>query len=324
MGNQPPSMLPSQSELERLFDLSLDLFCIAGFDGYFRRVNLAFERTLGYSKEWLLSRPMLDTVHPDDLQSCYDALGDLANGNDLIGFENRVVCADGSVRWLQWNTRAVPEERFVYGVARDVTDRRRADAELRQAHQMVEASHDELRVLAEEQAALRRVATLVAQGGPSDRLLEVVAEEVGRVVHVPLVSIVRYETDNAATEVGNFSERGRLFPVGARWSLDGQSVVARVRERGRPARIDDHSGLEGEIAELVQRLGSVRPSEFRSASVDTSGVRWWFRRRSPSRCPRARRRASSASRSWWRRPSRTPSHERRKNGSLTSRRRCVG
>jgi GAF domain-containing protein len=159
------------------------------------------------------------------------------------------------VRWLQWNTRAVPEEGFVYGVARDVTDRRRADAELRKAHQMVEASHDELRVLAEEQAALRRVATLVAQGGPSDRLLEVVAEEVGRVVHVPLVSIVRYETDNAATEVGNFSERGRLFPVGARWSLDGQSVVARVRERGRPARIDDHSGLEGQIAELVQRLG---------------------------------------------------------------------
>jgi PAS domain-containing protein len=90
VGNQPPSVLPSQSELERLFDLPLDLFCIAGFDGYFRRVNLAFERTLGYSKEWLLSRPMLDTVHPDDLQSCYDALGDLANGNDLIGFENRV------------------------------------------------------------------------------------------------------------------------------------------------------------------------------------------------------------------------------------------
>jgi signal transduction histidine kinase len=74
-------------------------------------------------------------------------------------------------------------------------------------------------------------------------------------VHVPLVSIVCYEADGSATERASFSERGELFPVGTRWSLDGTNVVAEVRESGRPARIDDYSGLEGAIAETVRRTG---------------------------------------------------------------------
>jgi PAS domain S-box-containing protein len=121
----------SESEWERLFDLSHDLFCIAGFDGYFKRVNRAFERTLGYSRQELLSRPFLDLVHPDDLQSSRDVLADLRRGEDVIGFVSRVICADGSVRWLEWNTRTIPDAEFVYGIARDVTDRRHAEADLR-------------------------------------------------------------------------------------------------------------------------------------------------------------------------------------------------
>jgi signal transduction histidine kinase len=116
-------------------------------------------------------------------------------------------------------------------------------------------SREDLNWLAEEQAALRRVATLVARGAPPEGLFAVVAEEVGRVVHVPLVSIVCYEADGSATERASFSERGELFPVGTRWSLDGTNVVAEVRESGRPARIDDYSGLEGAIAETVRRTG---------------------------------------------------------------------
>jgi signal transduction histidine kinase len=102
---------------------------------------------------------------------------------------------------------------------------------------------------------LRRVATLVAEGAPPASLLAVVAEEVARVVDVPLVSIVRYEADGTATELASFSRRGELFPVGTRWSLDGTNVVAHVHESGRPARINDYSGLEGVIAETVRRAG---------------------------------------------------------------------
>jgi GAF domain-containing protein len=116
---------------------------------------------------------------------------------------------------------------------------------------------DELqfRRLAEEQAALRQVATLVAEGAPRERLLAVVAEQVARVLDVPLVSIVRYEGDATATEYASYSERGELFRVGTRWSLEGTNVVAEVRESGQPARIDDYSGLRGMIAETCRRIG---------------------------------------------------------------------
>src|SRR5947209_1261867 len=113
----------------------------------------------------------------------------------------------------------------------------------------------ELGRLAEEQTALRQVATLVARGAPPRTLFAVIAEQVARALHVPLVSIVRYEADGTATECASFSEQGELLPVGTRWPLDGANVVARVRETGRPARIDDHAGLGAVIAETVRRAG---------------------------------------------------------------------
>jgi signal transduction histidine kinase len=113
----------------------------------------------------------------------------------------------------------------------------------------------ELTWLAEEQAALRRVATLVAGGAAPLSLLAVVAEEVAHVVDVALVSIVRYEADGTATELASFSHRGALFSVGTRWSLDGTNVPAVVRDRCGPARIDDYSGLDGMIARTVRGQG---------------------------------------------------------------------
>jgi PAS domain S-box-containing protein len=205
-------MAPSEpfDELVRLFDLSLDAFCIAGFDGYLKLVNPAFARILGYTQEELLARPLMDNVHPDDRESVRAVLGELAHGNDIVGFECRQVCADGSVRALEWNTRTRPEEGVIYGVARDVTDRRVASAELN---------------------ALRRVATLVAEGAQPQNLFAVVAEEVARVVDVPLV------------------------PVGSRWSLEGTNVLRLVRTSAEAARIDDYSRLEGEIVDAVRRIG---------------------------------------------------------------------
>jgi PAS domain S-box-containing protein len=259
VGREPPSVPHSESELEELFDLSLDLLCIAGFDGYFKRVNRAFERTLGYPSQELLSRPWLDFVHPDDVQSSRDVLAYLLRGNDVIGFEHRIICADGSVRWLQWNTRTMPERGFVYGAARDVTDRRRADAELREAQRMVEGSRDELRVLAEEQAALRRVATLVAHEASSAEVFAAVAEEVGRLLRVDSTAVVRYEPDATATLVGDLGEHDAAIPVGTNVTLERENVegnvVALVRDTGRPARIDDFAKAPGALAAYTRTLG---------------------------------------------------------------------
>jgi signal transduction histidine kinase len=113
----------------------------------------------------------------------------------------------------------------------------------------------ELVRLANEQASLRRVATLVAEGAAPTSVLAVVAEEVARVMNVWGVSIVRYESDGTATELANYTEQGQLFAIGTRWFLDGVSVVGDVRESGRPARIDDYSKLEGVIPETARRIG---------------------------------------------------------------------
>jgi len=233
-GVRQASQAAFDTEVVRLFDQSLDLFCVAGFDGYLKLVNPAFERALGYTKEQLLARPFLDITHPDDVDSARQALAHLSTGEDLIGFVTRLVCADGSIRWVEWNTSTRPDESFVYGVGRDITDRRRADAEL---------------------SALRRVATLVAEGAQPSDLFAVVAEEVGRVVAVPLVSVVRYESDGTVTECASYSPDGPVFDVGSRWSLEGTNVPRLVRDSSQPARIDDHSQLEGEIAERVRRAG---------------------------------------------------------------------
>jgi len=112
-----------------------------------------------------------------------------------------------------------------------------------------------LEQLAEQQAAVRRVATLVAQGAPAEELFAVVAEQVGEVLKVPLVSIVRYEPDGTATERASFSPQGSMFQVGTRWSLEGTNVVAQVCEDGEPARIDDYTDLTGVIAETARSVG---------------------------------------------------------------------
>ena len=97
----------------------------------------------------------------------------------------------------------------------------------------------ELDRLAEEQAALREIATALARGAPPEELFATVAEQVARVLHVPVVSIVRYEDEQTASECASYSERGELFAVGARWSLDGTNVVRMVLDTRAPARIDD-------------------------------------------------------------------------------------
>jgi PAS domain S-box-containing protein len=257
LGGRTTSVPQSESEWERLFDLSHDLFCIAGFDGYFTRVNLAFEQTLGYSRQELVSRPFLDLVHPDDLESSRLVLADLQRGEDLIGFVNRVICADGSVRWLEWNTRSMPDERFVYGIARDVTDRRRAEADLRKAQQMVEASRDEFRLLSEEHAALRRVATLVAQRAPPAEIFSAVSEEVGQLLGADQSAVGRFEPDGPAIVLVGAGEDIEGMPAGTRWELDDALATAAVFRTGRAARVDEsvRTAASGPIPDSLRRLG---------------------------------------------------------------------
>ena len=120
----------AQEELDRFFRLSLDLLCIAGFDGYFKRVNPAWNRVLGYSADELLSRPYMELVHPEDRESTVAAAQQLSQGQDVIHFENRYLHKDGTHRWLTWMAAAYPEQQAVYAAARDITERKASDETL--------------------------------------------------------------------------------------------------------------------------------------------------------------------------------------------------
>ena len=135
----------AEREVERIFDLSVDLLCVAGLDGYFKRVNPAFQQTLGYPAQELTSRPLLEFVHPDDRDRTAAAIDELAHGQEVFQFENRYLCRDGSVRWLQWSVRPDPDRSLVYAAARDVTDQKRLNDELKASRARVLAAADETR-----------------------------------------------------------------------------------------------------------------------------------------------------------------------------------
>jgi PAS domain S-box-containing protein len=116
-----------RDELAHLFELSLDLLCVAGFDGYFKRVNPAWQTTLGYTEAELLSRPYLDFVHPDDRQATVAEADKLAGGRPVMHFENRYYHKDGTPRWLLWASTSVPEQQLIYAAARDITELKAAE-----------------------------------------------------------------------------------------------------------------------------------------------------------------------------------------------------
>jgi PAS domain S-box-containing protein len=221
-------------ELVALFDLAHDAFCVTGFDGYLKHANPAYARILGYTQEELLARPWMDNFHPDDLEAVKAALAEVVAGNNVVGFECREVCADGSVRWFEWSTISRPEAGIAYAVGRDVTERRKANDEL---------------------SALRRVATLAVEGVARTDLFAVVAEEVARVVDVPFVGVARYNVDDTATDCASFPPASGISTVGKRWSLDGANVISLVRDSSAPARVDDYSQMDSEIGETVRRVG---------------------------------------------------------------------
>ena len=97
----------AQEELSRFFALSLDMLCVAGFDGYFKRVNPAWQNVLGYTEAELLSRPYMDFVHPDDREATRVEAKNLADGLPVMYFENRYFHKDGTVRWLLWASTSV-------------------------------------------------------------------------------------------------------------------------------------------------------------------------------------------------------------------------
>jgi PAS domain S-box-containing protein len=119
-----------EDELDQLFNLSSDLFCIAGFDGYFKRLNPSWEQTLGISREELLSRPYVEFIHPDDREITRKEAQKIAGGEVTFSFENRFRRGDDTYIWLLWNATPNSDQGLIFAAARDITLRKRAERRL--------------------------------------------------------------------------------------------------------------------------------------------------------------------------------------------------
>jgi len=240
----------AERQVDDIFDLSPDLLCVAGLDGYFKRVNPAFEQTLGYEAAELLSRPSLEFVHPEDRERTATTVQALSDGRQIGEFENRYIRADGAVRWLQWNTRTMPDNGLMYAAARDVTENR---------------------MLTHEQAALRRVATLVAQGHDAGELFDAVAVEVGQLLSADATRLLRYDEDGTASVVGSYGASDAEIGVGSHVSVDRGQLWERVAQ-SRRAECTDHL-REGSDA-LAKSLRDVGMAAAVAVPIVVSGRPW--------------------------------------------------
>ncbi|MCU0514434.1 MAG: PAS domain S-box protein [Anaerolineae bacterium] len=130
----------SYTELEHIFELSVDLLGILTFDGRFEKVNPAWQQVLGYTPAELTGRRFLDFVHPEDYERTVAEGERASRGRPTPNFENRYRCKDGSYRWLSWNTTSYMDEQRLYFVTRDVTQRKLIELELLLRNRALEAS----------------------------------------------------------------------------------------------------------------------------------------------------------------------------------------
>src|SRR5215469_2245812 len=128
----PPPLRPTahDAEVTELLDLALDLICVAGLDGYFRRVNKAWTDVLGYSKEELLAQPWVNLIHPDDREASNAEAAKIFQGHKTTRFENRFRSKNGSFRWILWTAAATADGQFFYATGRDVTEIKRDEDHL--------------------------------------------------------------------------------------------------------------------------------------------------------------------------------------------------
>ena len=121
----------AEREMAQFFELSLDMICIAGLDGYFKKLNPAWEKTLGYTQAELLARPFVEFIHPEDRASTLEVVREMDEGSDVVHFENRYRHKNGSYRWFAWKAPAIlAGQDFLHATARDVTDRREHEMRL--------------------------------------------------------------------------------------------------------------------------------------------------------------------------------------------------
>jgi PAS domain S-box-containing protein len=247
-----------QSDLEKFFHLSIDLFCIAGLDGYFKKINPAFIRLLRWNEQELLDKPFIDFVHPDDVDRTRDEIEKLRSGVSTIFFENRYQSADGAYKWLRWAASSDVASGLIYAVAHDITEQRQAKAMFRfaiesapsgmimidQQHSIVLANHEAEQIFGYQSHELlgRFVHALIP------KLIRPGQNEKGH-IYPPAV---KGQSKISGSEVQGLRRDGSVFPVEVRLNpistTEGEFILASVAD------ISKRKKIEQERKELIFSL----------------------------------------------------------------------
>src|SRR6185437_10375114 len=113
--------------LEHFFEMSPDLLCVAGFDGYFKKINPTVSKTLGYTNEELFSRPIDSFVHIEDRDLTSKKREDIIKDTPLLNFENRYVTKNGDIVWLSWTSMPIKSEKVVFAIAKNITHKKKLE-----------------------------------------------------------------------------------------------------------------------------------------------------------------------------------------------------
>lgn len=274
---------PRSSEFERFFTLSIDPLCIAGFDGYFKLVNPAWETTLGFSVEEMSSRHFGEFIHPDDREATVTNYAEqVAEGRESIQFESRCLCKDGSYRWLFWNGRTLAERELIYAVARDITDRKRVEEELRSRNeslevrghkrtQSLENANKKLRAeISQRQRAEEQRRRLEQQLLHSQKM-EAVGTLAGGIAHDfnnVLAAIVGY-AELIQVEIDRNRQSARDLDELLKTANRGKQLVERILAFSRPQEPERQPlDLKRAVDEILEVLRATIPASIRvSASI---------------------------------------------------------
>jgi PAS domain S-box-containing protein len=261
-----------------LTETTQSLVCVYDREGRILLFNEACERATGFTREEALGRDARDLVIPPEEREAYteflNYVWEARTSSPQVG---HWMTKDGGRRLIAWSNRPMLAEdgtqQSLVTTGIDLTDRAPRHEEGERALPVdPEAKIEEMRRLATEQRALRRVATLVASEVSPERVFMAVSEECARVLEVNASVVVRYEGNGTATIVGRHNRDGiDVFLLGGILAAEENSALGRVRESESPARVDDWGVLSGQTAEAMFR-GGYRSTA--AAPIVVAGTLW--------------------------------------------------
>lgn len=246
--------------LDLFFELSEDFLCIAGFDGYFKRINPAFVKLLGYSEDELFSRPINDFVHKKDQRRTDANRARLRDNNRLLNFENRYVSSRGKTIWLSWTSIPIEKDQLVYAIAKDITHHKELEARRNKLLADLTKTNKDLTQLTyrtshDLRSPVNNLITLLG-------LMETTKIQDGEIRE--LMELIKMATEGLKENLDHFEETlGNTGPVTLSDRIDLMSIFRSVKES--IGTLIDKSGAIFEID--FSEIGEIRSNRMYLESI---------------------------------------------------------